>query len=160
MFDQQITDISLVDTVPTDINIKIDQNGETIPEISFAPLDKNPEGIYIIAGMLARKLENLIVYLSEHNNDMLDNTQFQAYVQKQLASSTVTQEPRTQELQKLWQDVHDLTYSKEDTFIQETSKNSTEKFDTLKDIISSEIEYTKQQQQEIKNLGNQVFIHK
>lgn len=43
MFQMQISDISLVDQVPNNINLDIDEQGETTTEISLAPLDTNPE---------------------------------------------------------------------------------------------------------------------
>lgn len=132
MFNIQISDMSPgADSVPTDINLNIETDGSVIPEISLAPLDENPEGIYLIAGALAHKFQKLIVYLSENKDVTLTNSEFQAYVGKQLSSTTVTSDPRTQELQALWADVAELTYSKEDAFIEELQKNNTEKFKVL-----------------------------
>lgn len=80
MFDMKMSNIDLSEAVPEDINIKIDQNGEATPEISFAPLSENPEGIYVIAGLLAKKAQNLLAYMLEHSSETLTNEEFKKYV--------------------------------------------------------------------------------
>jgi len=68
-------------------------------------------------------------------------------VTNQLASETITSEPRTKDLQNLWKQVSEFTYTKEDAFIAELRENNTEKFQTLRDIISTEIQYSQEQQE-------------
>ena len=70
----------------------------------------------------------------------------------QLASETITSEPRTKDLQNLWKQVSEFTYTKEDAFIAELRENNTEKFQTLRDIISTEIQYSQEQQEKLKDL--------
>lgn len=53
MFQMEISDINMVESVPSNINIDIDSDGTVTPEISLKSLDTNPEGIYMIVGMLA-----------------------------------------------------------------------------------------------------------
>lgn len=93
-----------------------------------------------------------------HSEDRLDNRAFQSYVLGQLASTSITSDPRTAELQTLWQEVGKMKYSQEDAFIQELQENNTQKFETLKDIISTEIEYSKQQQQDLKQMSTPSFL--
>jgi len=73
-------------------------------------------------------------------------------VTNQLASETITSEPRTKDLQNLWKQVSEFTYTKEDAFIAELRENNTEKFQTLRDIISTEIQYSQEQQEKLKDL--------
>jgi uncharacterized repeat protein (TIGR01451 family) len=154
MFQIQISDINVVEAVPSDININIETDGTINTETSFAPLDENPEWVYLIAGMLGRKLHDFFEYLNDNSHIELTNTEFKAHIMQELASSGVTSDPRTQELQTLWKEVNSFTYSKEQAFIQELQENNTQKFEVLSEIISSEIEYTKQQKKQIENMGN------
>ena len=105
MFQMQISDINVVEAVPTDINMQVETDGSVSPEISLAPLDQNPEGIYIVAGMLAKKFQEFLVYMNDNSQTLFTNQEFKVHVMKELAASGVTSDPRTQELQALWKEV-------------------------------------------------------
>jgi hypothetical protein len=49
MFDLQISDLDFSGVVPDSIDINSDLEGTIEADISFAPLDQNPEGVYMIA---------------------------------------------------------------------------------------------------------------
>lgn len=158
MFNIQLSDINVVEAVPSNIELQIETDGSITPETSFAPLDENPEGIYVIAAMLAKKFQDMLVYMTQNVDTTLTNQEFQVYVTQQLASYSVTSDPQTQELQELWASVRELSYVKEDAFIQALQENNTQKFETLGKILSTEIEYTKQQRREIENMQNPTFF--
>ena len=48
MFDIQTSDLDLRNTIPSDIEIDVE-------DISFAPINESPEGVYFIAGLIAAK---------------------------------------------------------------------------------------------------------
>jgi len=106
MFNIQISDLDFTDAIPSTIEVELEGDGDLrIEDVSFAPLDKNPEGIYFIAGLLAKKMQELISYMGEHSKESLSNKEFLAYVTENLASESVTSNPRTAELQALWKEV-------------------------------------------------------
>ena len=90
--------------------------------------------------------------MHRESQNMLSNQEFLEHTTKQLASRSITEDPRTQELQNLWSEVRDITYSKEDAFIQELQENASAKFETLTEILETELEYSRQQR---KNLETQ-----
>lgn len=154
MFDIQTSDLDLRGSIPSDFEINVEDDGSIeVEDISLAPLDENPEGIYLIAGMMSGKMQELIQYMSQHNNDMLTGNEFQQYIMGQLASETITSDPNTRKLQELWKNVSEITYSKEDALIAKLKKDSEGRFQTLMDIISTEIEYTQEQQKNLQDLG-------
>lgn len=53
MFDLEISNLDFSDAVPENIDINLESDGEIETEISLAPLDENPEGIYMLAGFIA-----------------------------------------------------------------------------------------------------------
>ncbi len=158
MFDQKISNIDFSGAVPDDIDINIENNGNISTDISLAPLSENPKGIYLIAGMLAKKWQDMLSFMQENANETLDNDQFIQYVGTQLASETVTWDQATKELQNLWAEVRNLKYTKEDAFIADLQENSKNKFQTLVDIISTEIEYSDKQRNELKELSSPQFV--
>ena len=149
MFQMEISDINAVDSVPSNINLDIESDGTVTPEISLAPLDSNPEGIYLIAGMLAGEFQRFLTYMNQESQHMLTNREFLEHTTTQLASKTVTQDPRTQELQDLWAEVRTMTYSKEDAFIAELQTQTSQKFETLTEILETELRYTKEQKKSL-----------
>lgn len=82
----------------------------------------------------------------------MTNREFISYVNSGLASSSFTSNPRTAEIQNLWQEVSNMRYTKEQDFIDELRNKNKAKFDTFEDILRNEIEYSKQQQNDLKNL--------
>jgi len=157
MFDIAISDLDFSDIVPENIDIDLDSSGESSisvdgDDISFAPLSKDPKWIYFIAALIATKFDELLWYTARHAGETVSNTEFITHVSGQLASESITSDPATAELQSLWAHVQNLTYSKEDTFIAELQKNNSEKYRTLGEIFSTEIEYSKKQQHDLRTL--------
>ncbi len=80
MFDLSLGGIEVVTPpLPSNIDINIDENGVN-NEVSLAPLDQNPEGIYFIASLIVKKSQELFVYLNKHSSSTLSNKEFISYV--------------------------------------------------------------------------------
>lgn len=149
MFQMEISDINMVDSVPSNINIDIESDGSVTPEISLKSLPENPDGIYMIAGMLAGEFQRFLVYMNRESQHMLNNQEFMEHTTSQLASKHITEDPRTQELQTLWAEVGNITYKKEDEFIAELQQNASTKFETLTEILETELEYSREQRKNL-----------
>lgn len=61
----------------------------------------------------------------------LSNKEFIAYVNENLASTSVTENPRMNEIRHLWEDVNNFTYSNEDKLIENLLENKNGKFAEL-----------------------------
>ncbi len=152
MFDISLSDINLVESVPENIDIDLESDGSIEADISFAPLNENPESILTLVGLFSAKFVELITYMWENAHETMTNREFISYVNSGLASSSFTSNPRTAEIQNLWQEVSNMRYTKEQDFIDELRNKNKAKFDTFEDILRNEIEYSKQQQNDLKNL--------
>ncbi len=73
MFQMEISDINMVESVPSNINLDIDSDGTVTPEISLKSLDTNPEGIYLVAGILAGEFQRFLGYMQRESQNMLTN---------------------------------------------------------------------------------------
>ncbi|NDK10028.1 VCBS repeat-containing protein [Candidatus Gracilibacteria bacterium] len=159
MFDLKISNLDFSDAGIEDVNIQIENDGSiSSDDVSFAPLNENPNGIYVVAALLAKKGQDMISFMQENADETLDNTEFTKYVGTQLASVDVTQDQSTQELRNLWDEVRNLQYSKEDAFIAGLQDNSSEKFKALIDILSTEIQYSQDQIKKVEILSAPSFI--
>jgi uncharacterized repeat protein (TIGR01451 family) len=158
MLDISISNVDLSEAVPSEINVDLELDGESEVDISLAPLNENPEGILFIAGLINSKFIELITYMWENSHITMTNNEFKEHVGRQLATASITSSHRTQELQDLWSEVFALSYSAEDAFISELQESNREKFQILEDIISTEIKYSKDQQEGLKNMWKPNFI--
>jgi len=151
MFDISLSDINLSNTIPDDIDVDVELDGTIDTDISFAPLDTNPESMITLVWILSAKIVELISYMWENAHETMTNREFMTYVNNGLASTSFTSNPRTAEIQNLWAEVWSMRYTKEQDFIDELREKNLNKFDTFEDILRNEIEYSQQQQN---NLGN------
>jgi uncharacterized repeat protein (TIGR01451 family) len=158
MLDITISDIDLSEAIPSDINLDIELDGESEVNISLAPLNENPEWVLVIVGLISSKFIELITYMGENAHLTMTNGEFSQYVWEQLASNSITSNPRTKQLQNLWSEVFALSYSAEDAFITELQSSNREKFQTLEDIISTEIQYSQEQQKNLEDIWKPNFI--
>jgi hypothetical protein len=151
MFDLQISDLDFSGVVPDSIDINSDLEGTIEADISFAPLDQNPEGVYMIAWFIASGMLWFLEKLSYDEWLMMESKDFITYVNTQLSHRKITWDIKTQELRDLWSEVQQISYSKQDAFIDDLRIHNENKFDTLKSIISTEIDYTKKVQKNLEN---------
>jgi len=151
MFDISLSNIDLSNVVPENIDIEVG-GGTSIDGRDTGlldPLDANPEGIYVLAEIFAQSFIKLLGYTQDNVDETLSNTEFKHYVWQWLASRSFTEDQRTEDIRRLWEGVSNINFSKEDAFIEEMLQNNTSKFEALWDILSTEIEYSKQQKHEI-----------
>lgn len=85
---------------------------------------------------------------------MLSNTEFTEYMNRQLANPLLVSDQSTSELRNLWSEVQNMKYTQQDELISDLKKHNAEKFDTLKNIISTEIQQSKHQRESLENLEN------
>lgn len=157
MFSNSITDLDFTELAPDNIDIDIELDGSIDTnidgeDISLAPLDKNPEGIYFIAALIGKKFRELLDYTNKNAHNTLSNREFIESVSEQLAGVDMVSRQETRELRELWSEVADMTYSGEQKIIDELKDFNTKKFTTLEEILSTEIEYSKKQQHELRTL--------
>ena len=75
---------------------------------------------------------------------MLSNSEFTEYMNRQLSQESFIGDPKYDELQSLWSEMQDREFSKEEKIIADLHKKNNAKFDTLKNIISTELKHTKE----------------
>ena len=153
MFKIAIPDLDFSGYTPDNIDVNVELDGDTNingEDISFNGTQK---GFEYLGLMFAKKLQQLIIYVDSQKDVTLTNKEFVAYVHKNLATKSVTENPRMDEIRKIWEEVNNFTYSKEQAFIEKLLENKDEKFRELENIISTEIEKAKIQKQKLKNLG-------
>jgi hypothetical protein len=158
MLDISLSNIDLSEALPSEINLDLEIDGEIDSNISLAPLSENPEGILLIAGLMSAKFVELVHYMGDNVHVTMTNREFKQHIGEQLASTSVTSNPRTKQLQSLWSEVLTLSYSAEDAFISELQENNRNKFQTLEDIISTEIQHSQQQQKALDDMGSPSYI--
>jgi len=121
MFDISLSNIDLSNVVPDNIDIEL--WGETYIDGEetglLDPLNKNPEGIYVLAEIFAQSFIKLLNYTEDNADKTLSNTQFKHYVGQGLASTSFTEDHSTQDIRNLWEEVNKINFSKEDAFIDE-----------------------------------------
>jgi len=149
MFDISLSDINLVESVPETINTTIDTDGSIETDLSLAPLDENPESVITLVWLLSAKIVELISYMWENAHETMSSREFISYVNAWISSESFTSNTRTSQIQNLWQEINNLKFTKQQDFITNLWQKNKEKFDTFEEILKSEIEYSKQQQEEL-----------
>lgn len=96
--------------------------------------------------------------MDAHKDVTLTNKDFIAYVNENLASQSVSENPRMNQIRALWEDVNNLTYSKEDALIEALQENRKAKFDALESILTTELQNTKQLRDELQNIGSNSYV--
>jgi len=77
--------------------------------------------------------------MSKNKDVTVSNQEFKKLVMESLSNKKFTDDPRFEELFYLWNNVVNYSFSKEDKIISELKQNNFDKFETLKDIINTEI---------------------
>jgi len=97
-----------------------------------------------------------LLYLSsvidERKNDTVSSKEFKKLVNESLASKTITENPKLDNIRKIWKEVNNLTYSKEKSIIKQLQDNNIEKFRVVSDIINTEIIKNKELSEKFKNI--------
>jgi len=159
MIDIRVPDFDFSENTPTEIDVNVKKDGNVdVNGTDISSFNMTTQGFMLLASIFGKEIERGYKYISQHANETTVSQDFVAFVQSQLASPSITSDPRLDDLRKLWDDIAHLTYSREDTLIQTLQKNKDDKFDALTNIISTELENTKQLKQQIQDIGNPSFI--
>ena len=94
----------------------------------------------------------MLTYIDNNKDITLTNAQFLSYVSENLASESITRDPRADRLRDLWEQVGNMTYSKEDKLIESLHETKDAKFEVLTDILNTEKERTDELKEQIKSL--------
>lgn len=151
LFNNKIPDLDFSNVVPEQVNVDI---------TSWVWLDKAKPGYELtpLSKFIVYGFYNIYWYIDENKEETVSNEEFVYLVNKWLSNKTIVWDETTKEIRQLWQDVANMTYSKEDKFIEELKKKNKDKFETLKWIINTEKQVTKDQIKSIKNLEKQTNI--
>ena len=120
--------------VPSHIDINIWADGAEW-EISYSQQDLATW----FAVYLSKWIWDLVSYLDENKNITVSNSEFKILVSQALASDVFVSHPKYSSFRNVWDQVFEYNFEKEDTFIAELKKNNFDKFETVKDILHTEI---------------------
>ena len=150
-----ISDIDLRDSTPQDINIDVWEDGDVSSDLWYSRED----WIYLLVNVLAKKFADAVTYIDDNKNVTVSNKDFISLVNESLSKPEFGENENLLQIREVWEDVQNMTYSKENKMIKELEENNREKFDTLKNIINTEIEKNKQLKENTDKLENsELFI--
>jgi hypothetical protein len=99
-------------------------------------------------------------HLENGKNDTVSNSSFKKLVAESLASDVFVSHPKYNSFRSVWDPVLNYSFDKEDTFIADLQKNNFDKFDTLKNILHTEILKNKEFSKNIETYLQPDFIQK
>ncbi len=133
IFNVNINDLDFGGFTPSQIDINIWEDLET-------PISQNTNKLkQFVWFTLLKNILHWNDYLNENKNVTVSNLEYKELVSKNLADEWFTSDPRFDKLRNIWDKVNDYSFSNEEKIIQELQKNNSNKFDTLKNIINTEI---------------------
>jgi hypothetical protein len=106
----------------------------------------------LLAKKISSDFTHLVDVLKTGKNEVVSNLKFRQLVGKALSSKTITKDAKMSEIIEVWNNVNNMTYSKEDKLIKELKNNNRSKFDKLNDIINTEIIKNRELKKKIKNI--------
>jgi hypothetical protein len=105
-----------------------------------------------VAHLFASNIQNLVYFMDIHAKETVDTKTFVEIVTQSLASKSFTADPTFEPLQKIWYEAMHHDYSDVENTLKDLQKNNTEKFSILHDIITTEIQETKDLKEKVKSL--------
>lgn len=99
-----------------------------------------------------QEIVKLSAYLEAEKENEVSSTEFIQTVHQNLASKTITSDPAFAPLLAIWDDVLTRDTTQEEKLISKLLENNTKKYQTLHDILTTEIAQTQQLRQEIDSL--------
>jgi hypothetical protein len=106
----------------------------------------------LFAKRVSSNITQLVKYIDNTKDDEVNNLEFKKLVNKSLSSKSVTSNPKMDKIREVWNQVNNLTYSKENYLIKELQDSNSEKFEVLSDIINTEIIKNKELKEKIKSV--------
>jgi len=150
IFNINIADLDFRGVVPSNINIDIWENGLDT-NLGF---NSNEYITNLVIYIVNRNILKWVNYISKNKEVTVSNSEFKKLVFENLSSKKFTNDSRFEELIDLWKNVENYTYSKEDKIISDLKQNNFDKFETLKDIINTEIIKNKELKKNFNNSLN------
>ena len=163
MFQINIANIDLEVLTPSDIDVNINGDGTIDTEgLRIQPglesMNTLEQFLYSFVMVSADRFADMLTYVEENKHITLTNKEFLSYVSENLASTSITSDPRTQDLRNLWNQVGNMTYSKEDALIEKLQQTKNAKFNTLTDILNTEKLRNDELKEQIKDLWSSSYI--
>jgi predicted transcriptional regulator len=81
-------------------------------------------------------------------------SEFTDFMYNKLYSEKYLKDPKFDKLRKIWKDVKEYSYSKENEFIGKLVKNNEDNFKELEEILESEIKHNQDLRKEIEKMFN------
>jgi hypothetical protein len=116
------------------------------------------KNMWLLIMSITKNINKLHNYIDENKNETLNNLDFKKEINKNLASLAITSNPKMDGIREVWEEVNNMTYSKENKLIDKLSKLNKDKFETVKDIINTEIINNKKQKKLIEDYSNNRLI--
>lgn len=135
IFNINIADLDFRSITPSNINIDV-WNNEINNNVWF---ENNKLINDLVISIVNRNVLKWIDFMSKNRDVTVSNNEFKKLVLESLSSEKFTRDPRFEELIYLWNNVANYSFSKEDKIISELKQNNFDKFETLKDIVNTEI---------------------
>lgn len=160
-----IPTLDFSDATPADIHIKVTTDPKDPLKSGYAPTKEEIDAAgntfaQHSAKLIASQIIALTKALKDNKDAEVENTTFVEIVSKSLASKTFTKDPRFEPIQKAWYEALHYDYSAEQNLVKELEENNTQKFQTLHDIITTEIQETKNLKKSIDTLQDESTIEK
>lgn len=109
---------------------------------------------------ISKWISNLVNYLDTEKNKTVSNNDFKILVAESLSSDVFVSHPKYWEFRNVWDEVFDYSFDKENELIAELQKNNFDKFQTLENILHTEILKNKEVQQNLEQYIQPNFIQK
>jgi hypothetical protein len=90
----------------------------------------------------------------------VSNSDFKLLVAESLSSDVFVSHPKYGSFRNVWDEVFEYNFEKEDSFIADLQKNNFDKFETLKDILHTEILKNKDLENNLQDYIQPSFIQK
>ena len=109
---------------------------------------------------LSQWISDLVTYLDENKEITVSNNEFKILVSQALASDVFVAHPKYSSFRNVWDEVFEYNFNKEDKFIADLQKNNFDKFETVKDILHTEILKNKEVEKNLEKYIQPSYITK
>ena len=136
IFDVNLPNLDLRDASPID-DINIEKGVEINEQWVSGETSMNIEDKLV--SKITHDLTDFIQQVDETKDIWVGPDEFLAMVNASLLSTGALNDPEMAQVKEIWDQVNKMTYSKEKKLVADLQESNSEKFDTLKDIINTEI---------------------
>lgn len=141
--------------LPSHIDINIWTDGAE-SEISYTKQDLATW----FAIYLSKWIWDFVSYLDDNKDVTVSNSEFKILVSQALASDVFVSHPKYSSFRNVWDQVFEYNFEQENKFIADLQKNNFDKFETVKDILHTEILKNKELQKNLTKYIEPSFITK